>query len=322
MVFLSKRSYAVAKLESTPYTPETLTDNDFDIEVEELSFSPEVEEFQRKVADGTLDTYNSVMGKQKGSFSFMTPLIPGSAANVSPAWSKFAEACGYKKTAHGATGISWVPHADNTHIPLTFEGIDINHGASPSQLMTRMGGCMGNMVLMFGNVGEPVQLRFEFQGSLLSIAKRIYANMLDPTGVSTIQPPATLGLCMRLGTFDQVLNKFELNTGNDVQPYTDPAENTGLKGFCVAGRDTLLNIDPLSDLPENDPVYTSLINGTTAALTFIIGSTPTLTISAPVCQYSAAPRGEREGAVTIEKALRLHKSSGNDSCKILQGSEA
>lgn len=320
-MFLTQKAFLVAKLETTPYTPETLAAADYDIEVENLSWSEEIAEFQRKVADGLLDSYNSVMGKQSGSVSFMTPMNPGATADEEPKWSKFLKACGYAMTTHTTTGISWVLHSDNTHIPMTIEVAELNSGSSPGQLVTTLAGCVGNVEFMIGDTGEPIQMVFEFQGSLESIADRVYGNKLDPTGLSTVQPPAVLGATVTVGGTAQCMSKFSINTGNSVNLQTCASESTGIKGAYIGSRETILTLDPIAELLATDPVYTQWLAGTTGAVVISLASSPTLKLSAPVAQYSAKARGERDEAVTAEKTFRLHKSSGNDALELLQGSK-
>lgn len=179
-MLLEQKAFGVAKQEATPYTAESLASADFDIELEELSWSENILEFQRKVADGTLDSFNSVMGKQEGSFSFMTPMNPGTTVNTETAWSKFLQSCGFQVIGWDAgspvavgsavEGISWLLNSTYTHIPLTFECAELNSGSSPSQLITKLAGCVGTVEFMIGDVGEPIQMRFEFKGSLESIS--------------------------------------------------------------------------------------------------------------------------------------------------------
>lgn len=325
-MFLEKKSEVVGAIEDTAYTPDDLVDADFDLEVEDISYSQEIKEFQRKVADGTLDSYNSVMGKQSGKISFMTPMNPGAAVNTEPKWSKYLRACGYKKTAHGVTGISWVPHTDCTHVPMTLEVVEIKEGASPKQLVTRLGGAMGNVTIGVGEVGEPIQLKFEFTGKLIGVVDRPFASLLTPTSVNTEQPPALMGATVTVGGVTQVFNNFEVNTGNSINLWTDPSKSEGIKGAYIGSRETVLTMDPILELLADDPVYTDWLAGNTGAVSIVMGSTPELTLSAPAAQYSTVGMGARDEARTAEKTFRLHRDvSGetyNDSFEILQGAKA
>jgi len=318
-MFLTQKAYLVGKTESVAYTPETLVSGDFDLEVENLNFSPEIAEFQRKVADGTLDSFNSVMGKQSGTVTFTTVLNPGTDAQTLPKWDKFLLACGYKKTVFGTVGISWVPHTDNTHEPITLEFAELDEGASPTALITKLAGCMGNVEFLIGDVGEPIQISFEFKGSLESVAN---GTQLVPTGVSTVQPAAVLAATVTVGSVNQCISKFSFNTGNSLGMNGCPDEATGIRGFYVGSKETTLTIDPLAVLTGVEDVYNDWKNGVTAAVVVSLATTVPLKISAPVAQKSTKARGEREESVTDELVFRLHKLAGNDSMEILQGAKA
>lgn len=325
-MFVNQKGQLVAKLEGTAYTGESLISDDFDIEVENLDWSESVAEFQRKVADGTLDSYNSVMGMQSGTITFSTPMNPGASASDEPKWGKFLEACGYKKTTFTTTGISWVPDADKTHTPMTFECFEVyTNGVTADlnkQLVTKMVGCMGSVTFAIGDVGEPIQMTFEFTGSLESVTDRIAGSLLVPTGTSTVQPPAVLGATVTVGGVAKCISTFEINTGNSSNLWKCASENTGVKGAYIGSKELTLTIDPTADLLANDPVYTNWKNGTTGAVVISLGSTPPLAITAPVAQKSTVSRADRDEARTFEEVYRLHKSAGNDAIELLQGAKA
>jgi len=317
-MFLTQKAFAIAKIEVASYTPVEGVAVDFDIEIENLEWSPEVAEFQRKLADGLLDTFNSVMGKQSCTVSFSSVLNPGATAATLPKWDKFLLACGYKKTIHTTTGISWVIHSDNTHVPITLTCHEIDDGASPATLVTTVGGAMGNVEFMIGDVGEPIQIVFEFKGSLEDVT---VGAVIVPTGVSTVQPSAFLGATVTIGGLDQCISKFSFDTGNSIQLQTCPDELTGIRGAYVGSRETTLTIDPLGVLEATEDVYADWKNGVTGAVVVSLASTPALKISAPVAQKSTVARGERDEAVSSEQVFRLHKLLGNDVLEILQGSK-
>jgi hypothetical protein len=333
-MFVTRKALMVAKLEGTAYTIETLANADFNIEVDELQWTEEIKSFQRKVADGTLDTYNSVMGKQTGGCTFMVPLNPGSAVNDEPKWSKFLQACGMKaigwdgggEVAVGSAveGISWVPHTDLTHTPITIECLEVDSGASPSQLVTRLRGCMGNVEFMINEAGEPIQMRFEFQGSLVAIIDRAFGSLPAQTGLSTVQPAAVLDTAVSVGGTTKDIDKFSINLNNSVQAWGSTSVAEGVKGSYIGSRRITLNIDPVAALLANDPVYTRWKAGTTGALSIALSSTPAFTLSAPVAQYATRTRGERNEAVVSEEVFELHKSAatGNDAFEILQGAKS
>ncbi len=322
-MFLTNKTTVVAKIEATPYTAETLAASDFNVRINnDLTYSTEVAEFRRKILLGDLDFDKSVMGKQTGSVSFSMSMAPGSATSIEPDFAKLLKACGWKQTAYGLVGIGWTKHAANTHVPITLEVIERDEGATPAQLVVKFAGMMGEATISIGQVGEPVQIKFEFKGRLVSITDRTFANLLSPTSMQTTMPPAVLSTTVLLGSVAQDLDKFEINCGNDVQEWVDPAQATGVKGYYIAGHEPLLKIDPTSKLLASDGIYTAWLAATTAPITVFIDAAVDLTISALAAQYTGVGNGERNGARISEKTFLLTRTSGNDSMEILQGAKA
>jgi len=97
-MFLENKSTVYGKLEGTAYTGETLADADFNARVREITYSFDVAEYRRLVADGKLDFHGSVKGKQTAKIGFKMDVAPGLTAATDPAWSKMLQACGLKKT--------------------------------------------------------------------------------------------------------------------------------------------------------------------------------------------------------------------------------
>jgi len=323
-MFLTNKTVVYGKLESTPYTGETLADADFDVRVSDVSYSFDVQEYRRKIADGTLDFSASVKGKQSATVSFKVDLAPGAAADDEPEWSKMLEACGFKKTAYGSTGIGWVPHADNTHTPVTIEVQEIEEGASPDALRVRLVGAMGNVTFTIGQVGEPTQMNFEFTGMLDVIDDRTSAQRIDPTAFNTVCPPPILSATITVNSIAQELDTFEFNMNNDVQMWTDPSKAEGIKGAYVAGREPQMTLDPMMTLLATEDWYAELIGDCTTrrAVSVSYSSSPLITLSAPKAHLIAVAPGERNGARTAEKTFLLTKDSGNDVFEVLQGAKA
>jgi len=324
-MFLTNKTVVYGKTESTPYTTETsLADADFNVRVREISYSFDIAEFRRKIADGTLDYSESIMGKQQATVTFKVDMTPGATVSTEPNWSKFVEACGFKKTAHGATGISWVPHVDNTHTPITIEVEEIEEGASPDGLKVVIGGAMGNAKFNVGTVGEPVTMEFEFTGKLYSIEDFASGDRIDPTTFATPTPPPLLCATATINSVAQDFDTFEFDMANDVQIWTDPSDCTGIKGAYIAGREPQMTLDPYMKLVATEDWYGDLTNSVISprAISVALAVSPGLTLSAPKGQLIQVAPGERNGARTAEKTLLLEKDSSNDVFKILQGSES
>ncbi len=326
-MFLTNKTVVFGKTESPAYVAATMesgmADADFNVRVKEISYSFDIAEYRRKLADGTLDFSESVMGKQQATISFNVGLAPAPSVASDPQWTKLLEACGFKKTAHSTTGISWVPHADNTHVPITLMIEEIEEGADPDGLKIVIGGAMGNVKFSVGTVGEPVIMQFEFTGKLYVVEDFASGARIDPTTFSTIVEPPLLCATATINSIAQDFDTFEFDMANDIQIWTDPSDCTGIKGAYVAGREPQMTLDPTCKLLATEDWYGDLTNSTPAprAISAALAVSPAMTLSAPKGQLVAVTPGERNGARTVEKTLLLEKDSGNDVFEVLQGSK-
>lgn len=336
-MFLTNKSTLIAKLEATPYAlaGETLADADFNLRIRnDISYSPEVDEYRRKYLDGTLDHELSVIGRQRCTATFVVDMAPGATVSTEPAWSKILQACGFKAIGWDASsevavgsaveGISWVPHVDQTHTPVTLEIHEQLEGASANHLVTRLQGAMGNVSFAIGTVGEPVQMSFEFSGAFVSMTDLAFGSRLDPTSVSTVKPGAVLSSTVTVNSVDQDLDSFEINMNNDIQEWIDPSRSTGIKGFYRAMYEPTMTVNPTLKQLSVEPVYTEWINCTALAASILVanGSDPDITLSAPKAQRIGLGVGDRNGARTAETEFLLTKNAGNDVFEILQGAKS
>lgn len=333
-MFLNNKTTVFFKTESTPYTAITLSSGDTCRVRNDISYSPEIAEYRAKHLDGTLDYATSVMGRQKGSFSFTVDMAPAAAVDDVPEWSTLLQACGFKAVgwdngspvavASAVEGISWVPHVDMTHTPMTFEIQEQGEGASAAMLVTKFSGCMGEVSFVIGTVGEPVQMKFEFQGVFVSMADRAYGSRLEPSGLATVKPGAVLSSTITVGAVAQDIDSFEVKSNNAIEEYIDPSKATGLAGFYISGKEPTLTLNPTLKLLATDPVYTAWVAGTTAAVSILVpnGSNPDITLSAPAAQYITVGIEDRGSARVAGKTFFLTKgSAGNDVFEILQGAK-
>lgn len=335
-MFLVNKTTIIAKLEATPYdvAGETLADADFNVRIRsDVKYSVEIAEYRRKILDGTLDHLSSVMGRQTGSITFTVDMAPGSTAITVPEWSKLLQACGFKVIGwdNGAAvavgsatdGISWVPHVDVTHTPITIEVHEQLEGASAAHLVTRLQGAMGNVTFAIGTVGEPVQMAFEFKGAFKSMVDLSFAGRLDPTSLSTVKPGAVLASTITANSVAQDLDSFEFNMNNDIQEWIDPARTTGNRGFYRAMFEPQMAVNPTLKQLATEPVYTEWLNATEIAVSVLVpnGSNPDITLSAPKAQRISVAIGDRNGARTNETNFLLCQNAGNDTFEILQGAK-
>jgi hypothetical protein len=201
------------------------------------------------------------------------------------------------KQYSSTNGVWLKPDADYSNVPGTFEFVERDEGTSPSQLIIKAHGCMGNAKLVCDEVGKPMRIDFDFKGVLTSITDRAYASILTPTGWDTPQPEAILGATTTIFAENMKFGKVAFDLGNDVQGWTDPSKAQGLEGYRIADRNPSLEIDPDMYLVATSGMEARQRLNTTGALALYAGNH--ILISAPAAQIVDSYKpGEREGHVT------------------------
>jgi len=331
-MFLVEKTGIIIGTETTPYTAETLTSADYNLGVRDLTYSHEIAEYKRKILLHTLDQQRSVMGARTGKVGFKVDMYPAATPNAEPAWSKLLQACGYKAVgwnnntvvdvSAAVDGISWFPHADMTHSPVSILIEELEEGTSPDGLRLGFSGMVGEVSFSIGTVGEPVQANFEFQGAWPLIQDFIYANRLVPTNVSDITPPSVMGATALVNSINQDFDSFEIVTGNDIQLWKAPQASGGVVGAYIAGRSSTISIDPNAKLLSQVGFYSDWIGQTLRAIQITLSSAPALSFNMNKAQYISVAPDARNGARTHKMNFLLTGSAsetGNDSFEILQG---
>lgn len=311
------------KVETTPYTAETLTAAEYNQRIYDVKVSPEIESYARKLARGDYSRDTSVAGRRKCTVTCAVDLYPGSTVSTAPQYFSMIRACGWKQTAHGSTGISLVPHADYNRVPATIEVVYPEEGASPRQLVIKVRGAMGKLKIESPQVGQPIKATFEFQGVLDSVTTRAYASLLTPTAWDTALPPAVLAATFSFFGTWQFPAKWSIDGGEDVQLFSDISKAQGYEGARVTDRNATMECDPDMVVTDDVNYLTSQINNTTGALSVTIGGGVPLYITAPAAQIVDANKPEaREGHMANPLKIELKRGTyGNDEVELLQGSK-
>jgi hypothetical protein len=312
------------KLETTPYTAETLTSAEYNQRIYDIKVSPEIESYARKLARADYSREVSISGKRKCVVTCSVDLYPGSSVSTAPQYFAMIQACGWKQLAHGSTGISLTPNADYNRVPATIEVAYREEGTTPRQLVIKMHGAMGKLKIDSPQIGQPIKLMFEFTGVLTSITTRAYASIILPTAWDTALPPAVLAATFSLFATWQFPSKFMIDGGEDVQLYPDMSKSQGYDGARVVDRVMVGETDPDMVVTEDLDLHTPQINNTTGALSVTIGGSVPFYITAPAAQIADGYKPEfREGHVVNPLKLEFKRgTNGNDELEILQGSKS
>jgi len=307
------------KLESTPYTAETLAATDYDFSAYDIEYSPAIESYARKLARGDFSLDTSVSGRRSIEASWSVDFHGGAAAGTAPQYFQMLRACAMEQSA-SATGVWLKTAADQDRVPATIEIVERQEGLTPKTLVIKAHGCMGNPRLSFDQVGNPIKIEFSFKGVLTSVTTRLAAAMITPTAFDSKLPPAVLAATITLFGNTQGVGRFVLDLGNEVEIFTDASKAQGYEGARVVGRNPSIELDPDMLVSTDEDLFTQQTSNNTGQLSITVGEN--LYISAPAAQYvQTYTPGEREGHVTNEIRCELKRSSGDDEVEILQGSK-
>jgi hypothetical protein len=324
-MYISGDKYIGFKLEASPYTaPQSdLQQADFDLLVENVTYSANIQESKLLFLSGDSSAFKSVMGKQDVTVSFRVPITQGATAATAPKWWKCMQACGCKVTAFTTTGISLTPSDAYGATPAYIEIHEVSDTNTQIPLVIQIRGAMGNVKFMLETVGSPAYAEFEFKGVLQGIEDR--AALTKPASYDTVAPAAVMNTTITAYSEALDLDKFTLDMKNKVELYADPA--TGLNGYSGArvARDksdpATLQVDPFLASVANRAIYSRWSGATTGAFVCDIGTL--LHLTAPALQIVKAFDGATRNSATVQtlNCILTRGASGNDEWELLQGSK-
>jgi hypothetical protein len=260
--FVSQKMMIGCRLESVPYTMEAAVE--YDILARSPTVSPTIEEFVRKYAVGDFDSFESVMGKRMGEINFSIDLQGSGTAATAPKWGKLLQGCGFRVTT-GIAGVDFTKDSGVNKTPLTFYVVFKGAGVSPTGIIAKLRGCMGDVEFLIAKTGEPIQANFKFQGAIVSITDLTSAQIPGLTGHDTTIPPATLSAQVLYKSAAMQANNISLKMNNDVQMLTDLNQAEGYEGAYVVNADPTWNGDPYLAL-QADRFLWPLATGETGPL--------------------------------------------------------
>ena len=321
MAFAKTKRTMGVKIETTPYTEETLANTDYNIRWVDnsIEYSPEIEMYARKIARGHMSYDPSIAGKRelKASGKFEVYAVEGELDRP-PAFGKLFRISGCRETIHAGTGVSYVLHGDYTKVPATIEIQERDEGGSPSCLVIKGRGGMGNTKLVLDSVGQPMYGTIDIRSVLVGISDRDYGDIITPSIIDTDLPDAVLSATISLFDETQRISKTTIDFGNDLQLYPDPANTEGYEGAHIVNRNPTFELDPDLELIATHSDFSRWTGNTTGAAVITLGSNTRMDMPAVQIIKAYNPQ-EREGHVTSMKNCELKGVVGNDEFTWLQG---
>lgn len=318
--FLSgNKRFAVVKEETTPGTPEWdlsatfPADSDYDCRITGIEVTPDIG-FDDEAGDvrmGTHGELESIAGAQAAEIKLSFPMPWGGAVGTPFKYSKILQGCGLAETAYGATGIGWQPLSSMDCNSLTIVIFEPQIGDTPAAVGYLFAGCVGNIVISVGGIGQPYMAECTFKGILVDIVDVANGNIPEITGAGTEVAERLLDNTFTVGGTALKISNFSLDAGNDVQPVIDQDDSTGYKHFYVANRKPRFSCNPLGILVASDDVL-ARVNGMDNDAISLATPSAHFTIDIPRAQALNPTKADREGLSAWEqnyKCLRNHNGS-------------
>lgn len=239
--FVSQRMMIGCRIESTPYTMENAVE--YDILAKSPSISPQVEEYVRKYATGDFDSFESVMGARMCEINFSCDLHGSGASATAPKIGKLLQGCGFRVTT-GIVGVLYTKDSGVNKTPLTFYVVFKGAGVTPSGIIVKVRGCMGDVEFLLAKTGEPIQANFKFQGAIVSITDLASSAIPGLTGHDTTIPPSTLSAALKFRNSDVSANNVSIKMNNDIQMLRDMTQAEGYEGAYLVDANPTWNMDP------------------------------------------------------------------------------
>ena len=310
--FSENLTILVAKVETVPGTPATITSADFDFKVfnPTITMSVEANDEQAKYANGNHSEDVAVMGIQSGTIAFTLNLAKGANNYTAPKWAKFAYGAGLSPVSY--TGIGWglQPLKAYDEKPLTMWVYKLKRGPTPTATCFKFSGCMGTLNITGEGTGKPVILNFSYSGKLVDIdfdvanASIPEINNLDETCYERL-----LGTSIEIDGIERQCDTFDLDTGNEISPLKDMGQDTGIDFYGITKRNPRLTCDPLmigatGTVPTDYAYIYGSATGCPSTPTISI-NTPHWTVTMPKCQLSTLTPGGRDGLSNFSQTWRL-----------------
>ena len=322
MAFPRDKIAFLAKLEAVNGTPIAIAAPDFDCEVLEPEYTPMIEmDGGLRPAIGSHAELRDISGAKAGQIKFKMNLGPASAAGTAPKWGKFMKACGQDETDYGLVGTSYSPLAVCDEICMSLELLKISRSGTPTGIVQKIGGAMGNFVLGCAGIGKPLQAEFTFLGKHVT-ATNINAGATTALNVltapDTAKPYILSSATFTVGGVARAISSWKLDAGNKVELEIDPADANGGDYRCagITARNPKFTCNPLL-ATAFDPVADQVAQ-TTATLILILdtaGSIP-LTITMPVGQVVDPKPAVRENEESWDISYKL-EANGTPASKIV-----
>jgi hypothetical protein len=138
------------------------------------------------------------------------------------------------------------------------------------------------------------------------------------TSLVTQKPAILESAGFQIQGFSGIIDNFEYDVANDVQPRPDANSVNSLLGFIIVNRKPVGSCDPEVATVANHAFWDRLMSGTEGALQITQGNVSgnKVKFSFPKAQYSDATYEDRKGLMAYKIPLQFNQDSGDDHAAI------
>lgn len=224
------------KLESSPYTPETLASLDYRYPVYNIKVAPDIEVHRPESTFGNYGSARSISGKRSCGVNFSVDVYGMPSPATPPSYFEILRACGWKQTVHGTTGVSIKPDSSLNRVPATIEVVYEDDSDEPSQMVYKISGAMGS-IKFIGEVGDPLRMEFTFIGALEYIRTRVYDDRVIPSNFDAAVPLPLMGASHNIVMgYESQMESFEITSNEVVNLFTNIFRSHGYDGARIVDR--------------------------------------------------------------------------------------
>ncbi|HNX82479.1 MAG TPA: phage tail tube protein [Candidatus Omnitrophota bacterium] len=282
------------------------------IEVSNLKVNYEGELLERNVLNADLSPTTPKLGQRWVEVSFDAEMKWSGTKGTAGRLGDFIEACGFNEVASAGSSVVYTP-ASGTMKSVTLYVYDLQD--SGSSRLNKVTGARGNVT--FGiEAGKIKKFGFRFMG--LYNAPTDVAVPSAPQYDTTVPPIVESSALSLNGVTSLVVQKIDIDMGNNIVKQDDISSAAGVKGFLITGRKPTGSLNPEKVTQAIYGYAADWLAQTERALSVVIGSASgnKLTITAPKLSIDKITDGAREGVGVDDIPFHLNRSTGNDEINL------
>jgi hypothetical protein len=247
------------KHESNPYTPENITSTDYHYSINsDIKINTEIGNYLQKICTGNYSKFPSITGKKLCAVNFSIDLYAMSDVTIAPSYFDILRSCGWKQLSISG-GVAIFPDSLYNRISATIEVSFPEEDTEPRQIVYKISGAMG-YVKFTGETGKPIKAEFSFIGAFESITTRSFEDFITPSNFDNALPIALLGATFQLFDTNVSLDKFEINSGEIINLFSNIMRHHGYDGTRITDRNTIGTLILNSDAELPEELYNKIVN--------------------------------------------------------------